>query len=485
VKNLLRAAVVMAAFLLPATAAYAGHLELPAEIRDATVLPPGYQGAGAASDVHSPNMALLGNYGAGLGYREGTDLAFWGNRAIAGSYSTGTDASPGSPALRVFDISDASRPGLLGSLWCPASQNDVSVWRDLVFMSVDSPRKDWTDKDGKPRRAHECGAPSASQADMLAGSEWEGIRIVSIADPGNPQQIAAVRTDCGSHTHTLVPDLANGRVLIYALSYPLNPQGKNCNPATYRKFSIVEVPLSNPTAAKVISTPDVSPADGCHDVSVFLQTDIAAAACLTESQIWDISDRAHPKVIAHIYNPQINIHHSTAFAWDGKKIAIGDELGGAAAAPGCLDPHEPLGLIWFYDITKPTAPVLAGKYHTQENAQQQPDTLFCTAHNFNPVPLRGDRDVMTSAWYRGGTTVFDWTDPKNAKQLGYYIPSSPVHAAAWSSYWYNGLIYVNNYDASYVPSIPQSRGFDVMAITGLRDAVRLPRLNPQTQEPLR
>jgi hypothetical protein len=92
---------------------------------------------------------------------------------------------------------------------------------------------------------------------------------------------------------------------------------------------------------------------------------------------------------------------------------------------------------------------------------------------------------MTSAWYRGGTTVFDWTDPKNAKQLGYYIPSSPVHAAAWSSYWYNGLIYVNNYDASYVPSIPQSRGFDVMAITGLRDAVRLPRLNPQTQEPLR
>jgi hypothetical protein len=463
--RMLRLVLVVAIALatLPATA-QAGHIELPAELREALGLAPGVQGAGGGSDVHSDNMHLLANFDDGGTYREGTDLAFWDNIAVAGAYNR----------LRVFNIRKAAQPMEVGDLECLGSQNDVSVWEDLVFMSVDSPRK-----------SSACDAASGT-AESVSGSAWEGIRIVSIADRSNPTQIAAVKTDCGSHTHTLVPDPANGRVLIYALSYPTTP-GTDCNVASHRKISVVEVPLGDPGSARVISTPDVSPAIGCHDVSVFLERGLAAAACLTESQIWDISDPAQPQVLSHIVNPQINIHHSTAFAWDGGKIAIGDELGGAAAAPGCMDPHEPAGMIWFYDITDPSAPVVSGNYHIPEQEQAQQDTLFCTAHNFNPVPLRSERDVLVSAWYRGGTTVVDWTDPAQPSQLGYYIPKSPVAAAAWSSYWYNGLIYANNFDTSYVPPIMQSRGFDVMAINDRslrRDQIRLGHLNPQTQEPL-
>jgi hypothetical protein len=453
----------IAALALAGPAA-AGHVDLPAEIeRDTLGLPADFQGAGSAADIHSDNMGLLANFDDGGTYREGTDLAFWGKTAVAGAYNT----------LRVLDISDAKTVREVGQLECPGNQNDVSIWGDLVFMSVDS-----------PRRGPECGSPGDTVAAEL-GLAWEGIRIISIADPANPVQIGTVKTDCGSHTHTLVPDTANNRVLLYVLSYPLVQQA-DCSVASHRKISVVEVPLSNPTAARVISTPDVSPAIGCHDVSVFLARRLAAAACLTESQIWDISDPANPRVVSHIVNPAINIHHSSAWAWDGDTIVIGDELGGAAAAPGCMDPHEPLGMLWFYDVRDPAAPAVRGTYRLPEQEQTQQDSLFCTAHNFNPVPLKNGKDILVSAWYNGGTTVLDFTDPSQPFQIGYYIAKEPVKAANWSSYWYDGLIYANSFDASYIPSIPQSRGIDVLAIAHpdlkASNQYKLRRLNPQTQE---
>jgi hypothetical protein len=247
---------------------------------------------------------------------------------------------------------------------------------------------------------------------------------------------------------------------------------------------VIEVPLDRPQDASVISTPSVAPARGCHDVTVFLPRKLAAAACLVESQIWDISDPANPKVVSHIQNPAINIHHSSVFSWDGNTVVFGDELGGAAAAAGCIDPHLPLGALWFYDVSNPKAPVVKGRYNLPEEEQRQA-TLLCTAHNFNTIPLKDGRDVLVSAWYNGGTTVVDFTNPALPEQLGFYIAKEPVKASNWASYWYNGLIYANNFDAGYQPPDPHSRGFDVMAIGDRslrRNAARFSRLNAQTQE---
>lgn len=429
--------------------------------------------AGHDADVHSPNMSLVANFNHDGTYRQGSDLAFWGNLAVLGNLSPG--------GFRLLDISDPARPTLIGHFVCAGTQSDVSVWKTLVFVSVDAPRS-----------GPECEAGPASQAQILAGTAWEGIRIVSIKDPARPVQIAAVRTDCGSHTHTLVPDLrhrdARGRpdprVLLYVLSYPLGGQGVNCNAETHRKISVVAVPLQDPAAAAVISTPDVSPAVGCHDVTVLLDRRVlperllAAAACITESQIWDISDPVNPRILAHIVNPEINIHHSSAFSWDGRTVVIGDELGGAAVAPGCLtDGEAPLGALWFYDVSDPMVPVARGFFQIP----QPEGSLLCTAHNFNVVPLESGRNILVSAWYAGGTTVVDFTDPANPVQIGYYIPKEGGAAVAWSSYWYNGLIYANNYESG-----SPSRGFDVLGIDdpAVVDHILLPRLNPQTQEPL-
>src|SRR3954447_3010041 len=364
-----------------------------------------------AESPHSANMSLIANWHPAGGDYQGSDMAFWGNTAVLGEYG-----GPG--GFDLLNIANPFAPARIGGLACPGPQNDVSIWKDLVIVSVDSARGQTSDDTGtyKPTQ---CGAGGASQAENEQGTSWEGIRIVSIANPAAPAQIATVKTDCGSHTHTLVPDAEHGRLLVYILSYPLRAPTPNCNLASHRKISIVEIPLANPAASKVIGTADVSPNMGCHDVSVFLARKIAGAGCISESQIWDISDPAKPKVIAHIPNPNNNIHHSAAFSWDGKTLVLGDELGGAEASPGCTgDSSDRLGGIWFYDISDPANPVEKGSYKLPRQYQ----SALCTAHLFNIVPLRSDKDILVSAWYDAGLTVVDFTDPSKPKEIGYYTP---------------------------------------------------------------
>ena len=410
---------------------------------------------GASADVHSPNMSLVANFNDKGAYASGSDIAFWGNLAAFGNENPG--------GFRLLDISKPAAPKQLSQFACSGAQSDVSMWGDLVFVSVDT-----------AMASPACDSNGASDLDFTLGRAWEGVRIVSIADRAKPVQIAAVDTDCGSHTHTLVPDLEHNRLLIYVLSYPLTAYSVDCNPASHHKISVISVPLDVPAKAAVVSTPDVGLVLGCHDVTVFPQRKLAAAACLSESQIWDISDPVNPRVVAEIVNPLINIHHSTAWSWDGNTIVIGDELGGASVAAGCLTHGKaPFGGLWFYDVTDAANPVLQGSYVIPRNYPW----ITCTAHNFDVIPLTSGRDVLVTAWYSGGTAVIDFTDPANPTEIGYDQPLDGQPADAWSSYFYNGYIYVNNLG---------TRGVDVLRLSEsfLSAAVPLAHLNAQSQERL-
>jgi hypothetical protein len=412
-------------------------------------------GAQHNADVHSDNMSHVARFTDDGAYASGTDIAFWGDVAVAGNQS------PGGFRLLRLARADDSEPVFreLAQFDCNGGQSDVSIWKNLVFVSIDS-----------PRASAACDAGSASEG-------FEGIRVVDVGslDAPAPRQVAFVRTDCGSHTHTLVPDTANKRVLLYVQSYPLGVQTASCSVLTHRKISVVEVPLANPAAARVVSTPDVSPAIGCHDVTVLVPRKLAGAACITESQLWDISDPVRPRVLSHIVNPAINIHHGTTFSFGGETLAIGDELGGAAVAPGCVggNEHVPIGAIWFYDVSNPALPLLRGTYRIPQSVT----STLCTAHNFNTVPVESERDLLVSAWYRGGTTVVDFTDPSNPQQIGHYSVQATTASNAWSSYWYRDQIYANNLGTA---------GFDAFTLDQLSaEAVRLQHLNPQTMEALR
>jgi hypothetical protein len=52
---------------------------------------------------------------------------------------------------------------------------------------------------------------------------------------------------------------------------------------------------------------------------------------------------------------------------------------------------------------------------------------------------------MVQAWYQGGISVFDWTDPKHPKEIAFFDrgpvdPNQLESGGYWSAYWYNGVI---------------------------------------------
>jgi hypothetical protein len=428
-------------------------------------------------DKHSPNMKLLANLPK-VDDQAQSDLAFQGRYAYAGTFS----------GLRVIDISRPWRPEQVSFTRCPGGQFDVSVWGDLLFASVDSPMTD-----------DSCNAQNAPNA--ATPGAWEGVRIFDISDPRAPRLIKSIATDCGSHTHTLVPTgkkfkkqgkfkfkkfKKKGKLFIYVSSYAVTTTsvGPNCQ-QFHGKISVIEVDLKRPWRSDVVAEPRVNVPDfesdrleipsatlqdtnGCHDITVLVPKKLAAAACLSVGQLWDISRPLAPRAIRTLTTPQVKAWHSSAFTWDGRRVAFGDEAGGGVLGRCRAEDYPDTGAIWIYDVR--TGAEL-GNYKIPRFF---PASDHCTMHNYNFVPGI-DRDILVSAAYHGGTTVADVTDPANPVEIAWYEAMNP-HASTWSSYWHNGFVYANDIN----------RGFDVFFVKhpALRGAARLFRDNPQTQERL-
>ena len=414
-----------------------------------------------AGDDHAVNMDLIASVDDG----SFGDIAFWGDTAVV-SAGVGT-ADPYDDGFVLFDIAEPARPSRAGRFRCAGAYRDVSVWEDLVVLSVQDPFS-----------GPACDAPAARP---MSPDAFNGLRIVSIADRDNPVQVAAVQTnDCvlprrGSHTNTVLPDLdhrgPNGqpapRLVVYANGV--------CQ-------TVVEVPLANPQAARAVSHIATWPAPGCHDLTVFLPRQLGVCAGGPPStQLWDITDPIRPIVLSNIVNPMFQNHHGGAFSWDGKTLVLSDEnVDGSASTPDSCGRNSiaPLGALWFYDVTDPRAPVLRSHFTLPPRA-----TGYCSSHYFNVVPLQSGRDVLVGAWYDAGTTVVDFTDPGRPVEIASFLAATgtPLRSSAYSSYWYNGHVYVTN--TTLPLAAPTSRGLDVLSVDRavLGETWSLPHLNASTQ----
>lgn len=366
---------------------------------------------------------------------QGSDLAFKGKLVFAGSYQ----------GLGIFKRL-ARKPFIkqLSFLQCAGGQGDVSVLGDYAFASVDSPLT------GPTCSIEDTAAATNDQ--VAAGEAWEGIRIYDISDPFHPRYLESVYTDCGSHTHTLLPGATTS--YIYIESYPLSGQSaSNCSYVSHRKVQIIEFPTADPTRAKLLDqTMDTTPAIGCHDITTFPDRDLMAGACISQSMIWDIKDPKNPVLLSTITNPDISIHHSTAMTWDGKILVLGDEFGGAEGG-GCVgDEDSTVGAAWFYDVTDPANPVELGHHSLprvpQPSSGDGADRVRCTNHNFNVIPVRSDKYLLAVCYYMGGIAVVDFTDPTDPTEVAHYVTMpGGVPQDTWSSYWYNGRIYTNDFQS--------------------------------------
>ncbi len=175
-----------------------------------------------------------------------SDMSFTGRYAIQGNFS----------GVQVWDISNPARPRLHRAYVCPGSQADVSVYRNLLFVSGEA-------LDGRT----DCGTQGVS--DTVSHERLRGIRIFEITDIANPKFLTNVQTCRGSHTHTVVSDPDDtANVYIYVSgSAPVRspnelagcsaaPPEQDPNTALFR-IEVIQVPLAAPERAKLVSTPRI------------------------------------------------------------------------------------------------------------------------------------------------------------------------------------------------------------------------------------
>ncbi len=397
-----------------------------------------------------------------------SDLAFKDNYSIVGNYQ----------GFQVYNVEDPNNPTLQVSLVCPGGQGDVSVYGDLLFMSV------------QERRARlDCGTQGV--ADSISSERFRGVRIFDISDIRNPEQIAAVQTCRGSHTHTVVNDPQDDEnVYVYVSgtsSVRPSEELAGCSglspeedPNTsYFRIEVIQVPLANPETARVVNAPrlfmdqesgdisglhqggDFGPGtqssrqtNQCHDITVYPELGLAAGACSGNGILLDITDVVNPVRIDEVTDPGFAYWHSATFSNDGSKVIFTDEWGGGGA-PRCRD-TDPLewGADAIFEVVGRKL-LFAGYYKL---TAPQTELENCVAHNGSIIPVPG-RDIKVQAWYQGGLSVFDFTDPANAVEIAYFdrgpvYSEEMVSGGYWSTYWYNGHIY----------GAEIARGFDVFKL---------------------
>ncbi|MEQ1763178.1 MAG: hypothetical protein ABL984_08545, partial [Pyrinomonadaceae bacterium] len=83
---------------------------------------------------------------------DNTDMAFQGNYLFQGNYH----------GIGIFDIAQPANPKLLTAMLCPGGQGDVSVYKNLMFMSVEGAngRVDCGDQGFPPRQPGQQGPPA-------------------------------------------------------------------------------------------------------------------------------------------------------------------------------------------------------------------------------------------------------------------------------------------------------------------------------------
>ena len=174
-----------------------------------------------------------------------SDLAFTGNYAIQGNYD----------GIQVWDISDPANPVSVVTYVCPASQSDVSVYANLLFVSGEGlgGRLD-CQRGARERISHE---------------RLRGIRIFDISDIRNPQYVANVQTCRGSHTHTVLkhPDDDENVYIYVSGSSTVRPPeelpgcsalspDEDPNSALFR-IEVIRVPLDDPEGAAIVTSPRI------------------------------------------------------------------------------------------------------------------------------------------------------------------------------------------------------------------------------------
>ncbi len=396
-----------------------------------------------------------------------TDMAFVDDKLVVGSYH----------GFNVYELQQDGVPKLFSSVVCPGGQGDVSIVGDLLIMSVEQTRGridcglQGVSEDSSPERFRglrifDISDPSrpaqVGQVQTCRGSHTHSV----ISGPGEDGKIIVFNSGTGSvrdgkELEGCVGDIAGDeRTALFRIDVIEIPVD---DPSQARIVSSPAV-FADPETGRLAGlwpggdhgegTQESRVTSQCHDITAFPGNGIAAGACSGNGIIFDISDPYHPKRIDEVVDQGFAYWHSATFNNDGTKVLFTDEWGGGSR-PRCRT-YDPMnwGADAIYDIVD--GQLEFRSYYKLPAPQVEQEN--CVAHNGSVIPVPG-RDIFAQAWYQGGLSVIDFTDSAKPVEIAYF-DRGPIHekhlvsGGYWSTYWYNGKIYGTEI----------ARGLDVFAL---------------------
>ena len=333
-----------------------------------------------------------------------SDLAFVGNYAIQGNYN--------GPVI--WDISNPNRPVMVTAYTCPASQNDVSVYKNLMFMSAEA-------NNGRI----DCG--SGGVAAPVSSERFRGVRVFDISDIRNPKLVANVQTCRGSHTHTVLEsptDKDNIYIYVSGSSGTRSAEelpgcvadlpDRNPN-STLMRIEIIKVPVANPAASAIVNRANVfedlkasaahgpAPEDAAASARAFAAAKAAGAFTLINPYTGQ-----EVQIGAGITNPMLDIEAKARGAAGFAAANAADSAAVRAALPGLSSRV----------FSAPLTPGVSPNSPTRQ------------CHDITVYPARG----LAGGACEGHGFLLDISDPVNPRRLDAVADSN---FAYWHSATFN------------------------------------------------
>jgi len=424
-----------------------------------------------------------------------TDMAFTDEVLVAGNYH----------GFNVYDIS-AEVPELMSSIVCPGGQGDVSIAGELLIMSVQDMRArvdcGLMGVAGKVSEDRFRGLRIFDISDLTRPVQ---VGAVQTCRGSHTHTIVSGDGESGSlivYNSGTAPVREEEE-----MEGCIDTRRYGDEQTALFRIDIIEIPVERPQDARIVDSPAVfadpeagtlaglwaggdhgdqtqetNVTDHCHDITIFPEKNLAAGACSGNGILFDISNPMDPQRIDEVVDPGFAYWHSATFNNDGTKVLFTDEWGGGSR-PRCRA-SDPLdwGADAFYDIVDGE---LVGGGYFKMPAPQSPEEN-CVAHNGSIIPVPG-RDIFVQAWYQGGVSVIDFTDSSNPFEIAFF-DRGPVDGEEltmggyWSTYWYDGRIYGTEIARGIdVFELLPSEHISEHEIAAAKAALGGERFNPQTQ----
>ena len=383
-----------------------------------------------------------------------SDMAFRDDLLVTGSYH----------GFNIYRIDEEGLPKLITSVVCPGGQGDVSIVGDLLIYSVEQTRGrldcglegvtvdasldrfrglrifDISDLS----RPMQVGAVQTCRGShthsVVAGPTPDGKILVYNSGTGRVRE----EEELDQCIEDIPGDDRTALFRIDVIEIPVDDPSQS---------SIIDSPavFADPETGVLAGlwrggdhgddTQETNRTDQCHDITVFPSANLAAGACSGNGILFDITDPRKPTRIDVVTDSGFAYWHSATFNNEGTKVLFTDEWGGGGRAR--CRAWDPLnwGADAIYDIVDEK---LEFRSHYKMPAPQL-ETENCVAHNGSIVPVPG-RDIFVQAWYQGGISVIDFTDSSNPLEIAYFdrgpiLEDELITGGYWSVYYYEGTIY--------------------------------------------